>query len=186
MGKEITEIGKNGQSFKIILQAKYLGTTIGDTGDGINEEIKVRINKASKIMGALTTVWKQQKISLEKKIQLYCSLVRPVLCYAMEVRELSMAQMVRYESTQIRHLRRILRSPSHITKENNTTVREKTNMPSIDSYLQAAKIAFWKKQEDQRNEAVWTANWGKLITAGTHPNSPPGLKEEVQNVKKIC
>ena len=183
LGKEINEIGRNGQTFKIVLRAKYLGTTIGDNQDGLNEEIQIRINKANKAMGALTPVWKQKKLSLETKIQLYCSLVRSIMCYAMEVRNFSKAQMQRLEAAQTRHLRRILNSPSHITKENNTTVREKTKMASIDSFLRAAKLNFWRKQVLCRNEAVWTANWGELTRTDTIHNKPKKQKPAEDEVK---
>ena len=185
LGKEIDEIGMNGQKFKIrvVLRARYLGTTIGDTGDGINAEIKIRINEANKIMGTLTPVWKQTKLALEKKAQLYTSLVRSVMCYSMEVRELTTAQIKRLEATQVRHLRRILKSPAHVTKENNRTVRKEMNIPSIDTYLQASRLMFWKKQVEQRNEALWVANWGQLKDRTETKGTMKSVKAGVQRMK---
>jgi hypothetical protein len=162
MGKEIDEIGTNGQRFKIVLQAKYLGTIIGDTGDGNNKEIQARIEKANKAMAALKDIWKQNKLDLETKVSLYKALVRTILCYSLEVRELTKTQMMRLETTQVKHLRRILRSPAHIIHETNETVRERTGTHSIDSYLLHTRLRFWKKQIEQKNIAVWIANWGNL------------------------
>ena len=185
LGKEIDEIGTNGVKFKIVLRTKYLGTIIGDNQDGLNEELSERIKKANNAMGALTPVWKQKRIPMEKKIQLYCSLVRSIMSYALEVRDLNRAQLMRLEAAQIRHLRRILNSPAHVTKQTNTTVREQPRMASMDSYLQATKLNFWRKQTTCRNEAVWAASWGELNDESTrqkttNKNKKHSNEEQIQ------
>ena len=162
MGGSIEEVGKNGQKFRIVLQAKYLGTIIGDTGDGVNEEIEQRIKKANTAMAALKDIWKQQKLPLGEKIKLYQALIRTIMCYALEVREMTKAQIMRLETAQIKHLRRIIKSPAHITHQSNEEVRKLTGMPSIHSYLVAGRLRFWRKQTLEKNRAVWVANWGHI------------------------
>ena len=103
---------------------------------------------------------------LETKIQFYKALVRTVLCYTLEVRELSKVQLMRLKTIQVRHLRRMIRSPAHVTHESNEAVREKTGVHSIDSYLMAMRIKFWKSQTTLKNKALWIANWGKLSQQG--------------------
>jgi hypothetical protein len=152
------------------------------------KKYKLELRKLTKLWAPSPQCGKQKKLSIEKKTQLYCSLVRSIMCYSMEVRNPSKSQLARLEAAQIRHLRKLLNSPAHITKETNTEVREKTNMASITSFLQAARLNFWRKQTLHRDEEVWAANWGELRN---EPPQPPHTRrkakqqnDELYNIRK--
>ena len=186
LGGCIEGIGKNNKNIRIVSQAKYLGTIIGDTGDGLNVEIDSRIEKANKAMAALKDVWKQQKLPLNIKTRLYETLVRTILCYSLEVRTMSRAQIMRLETAQVKHLRRILKSPAHITHQSNEEVRKETQVPSIQTHLLANRLMFWKKQTEEKNKAVWVANWGTLLGYDSTKNTEEekGIREDAEMLRE--
>jgi hypothetical protein len=50
----------------------------------------------------------------------------------------------------------------------------------------ASKLLFWRKQVEQRNEPVWTANWGKLNSNITDEvNQNQRKKQEPEEVKRM-
>ena len=67
-----------------------------------------RIGLASSVMGQLTSVWRQSRLSLYTKLRLYNALVVSVLLYGAETWTLTKSDEQKIESFQMSCLRRIL------------------------------------------------------------------------------
>jgi len=146
-GKVMKEIGDcieltNGTKIKIAWTSKYLGTMIGTVNDGNKEDLDNRIEKANKAMNRLGKIWRTPLLAIKEKIQVYKTLVTTVLLYAAETREFSPAQLARLESLQMRHIRRISNTPTHLTLESNVEVRTRLVVPSITSSIAKKLMSF--------------------------------------------
>lgn len=107
-------------------KVKKLGSLLGD-----EEDIIQRKNLASAALGSLQNLWRRSsKISLKKRLQLYNSLVKPILLYNCETWGLSKTSENQLNSFHRRQLRRILniRFPNRIS---NVLVYEKCRTEPI-------------------------------------------------------
>jgi len=67
-----------------------------------------RIGLASSVMGLLTSVWRQSRLSMRTKLRLYNALVVSVLLYGAETWTLTKSDEQKLESFQMSCLRQIL------------------------------------------------------------------------------
>jgi hypothetical protein len=151
----------NGMEVKIVDNAKYLGVQIGGSTEMNSKEIKDRIEKANKAMMRLTRIWKMESIKLEEKVKIYKTLVTSLLTYATETRVWSNAQMEQLEAIQMRHIRRIAKSPAHITLESNEELRRRMGVPSMTSLIRQRRIRLWQTISGNNIEEVVAVLWGK-------------------------
>ena len=80
-----------------------------------------------------------------------------LLLYAVETRVWSGSQLAQMEALQMRHLRRIAKSPVHITLETNEELRERLGVPSITSLIKQKRMRLWKNIcENEIEEIVAT------------------------------
>ena len=152
---------QNGMEIKIVEQAKYLGVQIGGQTEMNNKEIKDRIEKANKAMMRLTKIWRMENIQLKEKIIIYKTLVTSLLTYATETRIWSNAQMEQLEAIQMRHLRRIAKSPVHITLESNEELRRRVGVPSMTSLIRQRRLRLWHTTCLNKVEEIVAVMWGK-------------------------
>ena len=73
----------SGQTVEAVDQSLYLGSNINSDGRS-TQEIHLRIGIASGIMGRLSNVWQQSRLSLATKLRAYNSLVLSILLYGCE------------------------------------------------------------------------------------------------------
>jgi len=162
-----------GLSVQIVRNTKYLGVQVGGIDESTGREITQRIKSAGEAVTRLRKFWKLKGVSLEVKTKAYEQLVRTVLIYGLEARQLSKAQVMRVECFQTRTLRRIGNSQSHITHESNEELRERLQVPSIDSFLARTRLRLWQQMANNPNSAVMTALTGRIVgeeTWGSHPH----------------
>ena len=82
--------------------------------EGLDKEIGQRIQKSDEAMRRLQKIWQLRTLTLEEKIELYKALVRTILEFGMETRDIWGQQLLRLEICQMRHLRRLAKRPYHI------------------------------------------------------------------------
>ena len=111
----------------------------------MNEEVSQRIAQAQQAMHRLGKIWRTREMGLEQKIRIFKSMVSSILMYALEAHALTFTQVQRLEAAHTRMLRRIARSPSHLEKEHNSTLRQRLKVHSVDSSLTHARLRFLKK-----------------------------------------
>ena len=92
---------------------KYLGVMISGDG-GMEDEVRSRIGKAARVIGALNEpVWKQKELSRRTKLRVYSATVVPTLMYGSETWVLNKQQESAIQATEMRVLRRIAKKRMH-------------------------------------------------------------------------
>jgi hypothetical protein len=91
--------------------------------------------------------------------------VTTLLTYATETRVWSNAQMEQLEAIQMRHLRRIAKSPAHITLESNEELRRRVGVPSMTSLIRQRRIRLWQTISRNNVEEVVAVLWGMDMDA---------------------
>jgi endonuclease/exonuclease/phosphatase family metal-dependent hydrolase len=96
----------------------YLGSRISPSGQ-LDEEIPVRIARASSIFAAFKHFWARPDIRTKTKTRIYCATVRATLLYATETWPIKLDQLRKMEAFDHRCLRRIakVRWSDFITNE---------------------------------------------------------------------
>ena len=74
------ETTMGGNILETVDKFKYLGETLTKYGK-IESEIKIRMATATSAVVRLKTIWKRNKIFIQKKILLYKSLVLSIMLY---------------------------------------------------------------------------------------------------------
>ena len=67
-------------------------------------------------------------------------MIRTVLTYALDAHAFTHTQVQRLETEQIVMIRRAIRTPAHIDKENNTKLREGADVYSLSSTLAYQRV----------------------------------------------
>ena len=98
----------NGEAVEEVEHFTYLGSKMSTSGDG-EEEILVRISKASQAFASLRSTWRSRNISQKTKIRVFKSNVVSTLLYGAESWKMTKAISHKLEVFQNRCLRRILR-----------------------------------------------------------------------------
>lgn len=119
----------------------YLGVTIGKTG---KERIQERIIKGNQVYGINRTLFKSKKISKKTKINIYKTLIRPVITYGMETIVINKSE----EECLNRLERKIMRSilGPNITAEGerrlkrNAEIEEELNGENIVRHIKALRL----------------------------------------------
>ncbi|XP_030758926.1 uncharacterized protein LOC115884471 [Sitophilus oryzae] len=86
-------------------QFKYLGVNINKRGPE-QQEVKIRIQNAKRVIGCLNSVWWDRHISKRNKKRLGQSLVESVLCYGCEVWTVNSDLRRKLLATEMEYLRR--------------------------------------------------------------------------------
>jgi len=96
----------------------YLGAKVSKDGRG-TEDIKNRLRKATGAFQNLTKLWNTRGIGKKTKVQLYKTLVRPILLYGYETWKMTNWEEKKLDASQFRCLRRILRIrwPAYVSNQ---------------------------------------------------------------------
>ena len=109
---------------------KYLGVMI--SGDGrMEEEIRSRIGKAARVIGALNEpVWKRKELSRRTKLRVYNAIVVPTLMYGSETWVLNKQQESAIQATEMRVLRRIAEKRM-VDRVRNVEIRDELKQEGV-------------------------------------------------------
>jgi len=86
----------------------YLGSIIQDDSS-CDKDIRARLGKANGVFGRLTNIWRDNGLSLHKKIRLYEALVLSTLLYGTEMWSMSVTNTKKLEAAHHRWQRKILK-----------------------------------------------------------------------------
>jgi len=117
----------------------FLGSDISSCGRSTLEMFR-RIGHASSVMGQLTSVWRQSRLSLRTKLRLYTALVVSVLLYGAETWTLTKSDKQKLESFQMTFLRLIL-GIRWLYFAPNVSVMNQTQEQSIHNRIQDRRIS---------------------------------------------
>ena len=123
---------------------KYLGTLQTNHGT-TSAEVTKRIEAASRAMSRLKTIWRLSHAELDKKLGWYSSLVQSILLYGLETAVLQEGELTRLECTNTRFLRRVAKSPVHLTHETNESFRDKIGASSVATILSLRRLRLIQK-----------------------------------------
>jgi hypothetical protein len=117
----------------------YLGSQIHSSGHSTTEIFR-RIGIASSVMGRLTNVWRQSRLSLSTKMRLYNALVKSVLLYGAETWTMLKSDEQKLEAFHMSCQRHILgiRWYDFIT---NVEVVARTQQENLAAQIQRRRLA---------------------------------------------
>ena len=147
----------NSENIKVLPEGQNLGTIIKVDGY-MDSEVTNRITQAQTAMHHLNT-WRSRELETNCKPQVFNTLVRTVLTYALEAHVLTYTQ-----------LGRVTRTPARIDKEHNVNLPTRKNIHSVTviwNLIAAKGIAFPQRQHRRYNFIVWTVGIGQPTNA--HP-----------------
>jgi len=122
----------SGQTVEAVDQFLYLGSAINSDGRSM-QEIHRRIGIASGIMGRLSNVWQQSRLSLATKLRVYNSLVLSVLLYGCETWTILKSDKRKREAFHTSCQRRILRI-RWFHRVNNAEVTSHTEQEELSDW----------------------------------------------------
>ena len=111
----------------------YLGSDIDSSGRSMPEVIR-RIGLAASILGRLTNVWRQQRLSLATKLRLYNTLMVSVLLHGAETWTLLQSDEQKLEAFHMTCQHRIL-GVRWYNFVQNTVIAERTGLDSLLSSI---------------------------------------------------
>ncbi|CAK0906494.1 unnamed protein product [Prorocentrum cordatum] len=123
---------------------KYLGVRLSVQG-AMREEVAARLQTASLVHGRLSQRIFRDSTSTRLRVRLWCSLVRSIALYALEVAILTQTEATRLERWQKRRLRRMLQPPAHLYRVPNEGIRRKVQLHSVQSTLLFRRLK-WRQQ----------------------------------------
>ena len=140
----------DGNSVEVADDFTYLGSVQSSNGYSKTDILR-RIGMASSAMSSLRNIWKNKKLSLKTKTQLYQTLVQSVLLYASETWTLLAADLRTLEAFHMRCQRQIL-CINWWDRIRNSQIAETTGLPSIADCISRRRNAIFghvaRLQED--------------------------------------
>ena len=125
-----TNISLKNCPLRTVESFNYLGSTITSMLS-LEEEINIRLGKASTTFGRLTKrVWKNKKLTLRTKILIYQACVLSTLLYGAETWTIYARQEKKLQGFHMRSLRRIMNIKWQ-EKITNTEILKKAKIPSL-------------------------------------------------------
>ena len=143
-GREEDFIDIGGLMLEEVERFKYLGSTV-TASNTMEEEISLRISAGSKCSWAINDLLKSKLLSRATKLQLYVTLIRPVVTYASETWALTKEHERRLLVFEHGILRRIY---GHVRDEetgewrwrHNRELRDLSHLPPITSHIRAQRL----------------------------------------------
>ena len=131
----------DGNSVETVTHFTYLGSTI-ESGSGSHREILRRIALAGSVLNALSSVWKQTRLTLQLKLKLFNSLVIPVLLYGSETWVILQADVNRINGFYMLSQRRIL-GVRWYELVSNDTITSMTALPPIIDIIRKRRLTLF-------------------------------------------
>jgi len=132
---------QGGHTVDVVERFTYLGSDISSCSRSKPEMFR-RIGLASSVMGQLTCVWRQSRLSLCTKLRLYNALVVSVLLYGSENWTLTKSDEQKLEAFQMSCLRRIL-GIRWFDFVPNMSVMNQTQQRSICSRIRDRRVSIF-------------------------------------------
>lgn len=104
----VDKIRARGDEVEDLAKFVYLGAKVLEDEAG-TEDMKNRLRKARGAFQNLTKLWNTRGMGKKTKVQLYKTLVRPILLYGYETWKMTNWEEKKLDASQFRRLRRILR-----------------------------------------------------------------------------
>jgi hypothetical protein len=136
-------ISVNGTPLEPVDDFKYLGSTILPNGQA-KEEVTIRIDNARRAFLQLRSVlWRRKEISINTKIRIYNSAIRPVLLYGCETWPMRVADIRRMEVFDHWCLRNILKVRPQDRVTNEEIRRRCSDIPQLTGFIQQRRLRWF-------------------------------------------
>jgi len=116
----------------------YLGSYISNNGS-YEKDVRFRIGKAATSFGNLSNVWSSKSVSLVAKINLYESLILPILLYSAELWPIKVTSMKKLEAAHHRWQRKIL-GVTWKDKLKNEEIRTRTGLQKVETIIMERRL----------------------------------------------
>ena len=142
----------NNYELDVVNEFTYLGSTISNNLS-LAKELDRRIGKAATTFARLSTrVWKNSKLTIKTKVEVYNACVLSTLLYGSEAWTTYSSQEQRLNTFHLRSLRRLL-GISWRDRIPNTVVLSRTGLPSMYTLLRQRRLRWLghvRRMEDGR------------------------------------
>ena len=165
------DIYASGATMKTVEDFCYLGSYVSTTGN-CDQEVNVRIGKASGVFSKLNKLWKSKKISWPVKTRLYEALVLFMLLNSVELWPVSVTQMKKKLEEAHHRWQRSILGISWKDKVTNEKVREATALPKLKDIIRL-----------QTSEMAWTSftNISPLTSTTSSHMRTRGFQDETRS-----
>ncbi len=119
-------VNLDGEWLEEVQSFKYLGSHIAVNG-GVEEEVRHRVNEASKCLGGLKGVMKSRYLGMNAKRRLYEGVIVPTALYGAETWNIKKDERNKLDVMEIRCLRSML-GVSRMDRLTNVEVRRRTGV----------------------------------------------------------
>ena len=160
-GTQPCAVAIQGHTVDVTDRFTYLRSDISSCDRSTPETLK-RIGHASSVMGQLTSVWRQSRLSLHTKLRLYNVLVVSVLMYGAETWALTKSDECKLEAFQMSCMRRIL-GIRWFDFVSNASVMDQVKQRPICSRIRDRRItmyAVYKSLFPRTRHFVWQSTTG--------------------------
>ena len=113
---------KDNTPLKKVEEAIYLGVTLNERMN-IGKEIQQRISNTIKSWKMLGGYWKHSNCTTRDKLNVYDAIVRSKLLYGLESAQLTIAQLNKINTVQLKGLRQILNMTTTFVNRANTNTK---------------------------------------------------------------
>ena len=166
-----TKINKGSSIFERPLEFKYIGALITDDNE-MRKEIHMRICNAWKNTHSLYSLLRFKLLSIALKIQLYHSVIQPIVIYGCETGNLSKMD----EESRLRFERKILRIIFGPTQDMATNeYRNRSNLELRDLYQSPNIVQLIKSRRLRWAEQVIRSDHSRIIKS-VWEKSPDGKR----------
>ena len=139
-----------GTSLRQVNKFKYLSVTISEEG-GSEEAVRARVGVAWGKWRDLSRVISDKKMTMKLKINLYMTVIRPVLLYGAECWSVRKKEEQICEKTEMRMLRRI-KGVTLRDKEKSVDIRKELGVNSIQEKVREETTLVWTHAENGRKQ----------------------------------
>ena len=178
-----------GEFVQLTNQITYLGSIITTNGSSA-PAVQHRITLAKSSHARLTPkVYRSRIYPMKMKIELYKQHELTVLLSGLDTKVLSLQDIDKLERFQMRSIRHIAQSQSHITKETNHNLRRRLNVPTVTSKLQVQRLRMLKDifTYPTANQQVLAVLFGTVQWDQTTPttNNSPQIKQLWHDIEAL-
>jgi hypothetical protein len=159
-GGDRLNVRLNGERLEDVQSFKYLGSHIAVKG-GVEEEVRHRVNEASKCLGGLKSVMRNRYLGMSAKRRLYEGVIVPTALYGAETWNIKKAERNKLDVMEMRCLRSML-GVSRMDRVRNVEVRQRTGVVKKLSERVDQSVLRWyghmvRMDEERLTKKVWRA-----------------------------
>ena len=178
-----------GMNVEMVDKFKYLGSVV-TAGDEVQEEMKERIAAGARCAGALRRVLTCRWISRAVKVQIYTTVIRPVVLYGAETWRTTKAMERKldvFENGIMRQICGPVQENGQWRRRHNAELRNLTELPWLSDVMRAQRVR-WAGHVARKGENSLTAVAMRGQPEGRRPVGRPrkrwedGLVEDLRQV----